>query len=38
MLSDVTFLLQLRLKCVVPSGTNATSKFREKSKELNNED
>jgi hypothetical protein len=38
MLLDATFLLQLRLMRVVPSGTNARSKFREESKELNNED
>jgi hypothetical protein len=38
MLADASFLLQLRLKGVVPNGTNARSKFREESKELNNED
>jgi len=38
MLADATFLLQLRLNLVVPSGTNETPKFHDESKELNNED
>jgi hypothetical protein len=36
--ADASFHSPLRLKGVVPSGTNARTKSREETKELNNED